>query len=556
MKIFNHKILKSVSLGLLVAGVTSCSLTDLNVNSDPNNPANAAANLQLANIQLSLMSNLASNEGDASTFMGLMGTQGLSRYDLSNGSYTGLWDAMYQGPLKDLEGLISASQASPHYLGVSQLLKAVAYTSMVDFWGDIPFSEASKGDDNNKIINPKFDKDVDVYKACIALVDEAIANLGKTSAVKLDGDLIYNGSIANWKKAATTVKLKLLMTSRKGLDNKKAIEDLIAAGGFIDAAAEDLDFQFSKDPTSSRHPYFTGAYTGGEFDYTYITHELMIEGLVDEDPRWPFQFRRQTGNILDSADPTQFNTQPCSGGSSCLYGYVVNNPVVIKRLYEDKGKTYGDAEKKFLAGVFGRDRGDADGIPADGTLRTLPGAYPCGGFYDVAAAALPGSDKAAGGGIFPFLTGVNAKYFLIEAMLDMGVAGDAKKAFEDAMKGHIDRVVNFGVATDVNSVKPTADAIKKYTDLWLKRYDDAATNTAKLNVVLKQLWFSSLGNGFEIYNAYRRTGLPTNIQEHIDGTLRGFPLRVPYPQTELTLNPNAAAYKTSAFDKDPIFWDK
>ncbi|MCE2790077.1 MAG: SusD/RagB family nutrient-binding outer membrane lipoprotein [Saprospiraceae bacterium] len=73
---------------------------------------------------------------------------------------------------------------------------------------------------------------------------------------------------------------------------------------------------------------------------------------------------------------------------------------------------------------------------------------------------------------------------------------------------------------------------------------------------MKQLWFSSYGNGFEIYNAYRRTGLPTNIQDHVEGTVRGFPLRLPYPQSELTLNPNAASYKDVAFDKTPIFWDK
>ena len=64
-----------------------------------------------------------------------------------------------------------------------------------------------------------------------------------------------------------------------------------------------------------------------------------------------------------------------------------------------------------------------------------------------------------------------------------------------------------------------------------------------------------MGSGIEIYNAYRRTGFPNTIQEPINPT-RGFPLRLPYPQAELTLNPNAANYKAVAFDKDPIFWDK
>lgn len=534
---------------------TGCSLFDLDVNQDPNNPSNAAPNLLLPQIQIDLMTNLANNEGDAETFMGMIGTQALSRYDLNNNSYSGLWDNMFRGPLKDVEGLIASSASSPHYLGIAQTLKAIGYSAMVDLYGDVPFSEAGKGDAANKIINPKFDKDVDIYKACIALLDSAIVNLGKTSAVRVDGDLIYGGSPANWIAAAKTVKLKLLMTGRKGLDNATAeINKLISAGGLI--ANNDFIFRYSKDPTSIRHPWYTGAYTGGEFDYTYICHELLIESLVDEDPRWPFYFRRQTSNILDSNDPTQFNTQPCSGGQPCIYGYVVNNQNVIKRLYDDKGKTFEDADALFLAGIFGRDRGDADGIPSDGGFRTIPGVYPCGGYYDVALPAAPVANAATGAGIFPYLTGVNTSYYLIEAMLELGTPGDPRAEFEKAIKGHISRVVNFGIANDPNSVSPSADAVTKYADLWLSRYDAASSNSSKLNVVMKQLWFSSYGNGYEVYNAFRRTGLPTNIQEHVEGTVRGFPLRLPYPQSELTLNPNASAYKDVAFDGAPIFWDK
>lgn len=557
MKIKNILFVKLGLFSFLMVMVSGCSLFDLDINEDPNNPATAASNLLLTNIEIGIMTNLAANEGDAETFMGLMGTQALSRYNLNNNSYTALWDDMYIGPLKDLEGLIAASAESPHFLGVAQTLKAIGYSTMVDCFGDIPFTEAGAGDALTKNINPKFDKDADIYAACIKLLDDAIANFAKGSPVPVTGDLIYNGNISNWTKAAKTIKLKLLMTARKGIANSTAaISTLIAGGGFITATGDDFLFRYSKDPTSIRHPWYTGAYTGGEFDYTYLNHELMIESLVDEDPRWPFYFRRQTKTILDSNDPTQFNTQPCSGGQACIYGYVVNNQNVINRVYIDKGKPFGTAEKEFLAGIFGRDRGDGDGLPADGAFRTLPGVYPAGGYYDVAAPAVPGANAAQGAGIYPFLTAVNTSYYLIEAMLELGVAGDPRAEFEKAIRNHITRVINFGIANDVNSVRPSDASVTAYVDLWLGRYDAAANNTAKLNVVMKQLWFSSYGNGFEIWNAFRRLGLPTNIQDHVEGTVRGFPLRLPYPQSELTLNPNAAAYKTVAFDNAPIFWDK
>jgi len=567
MRIKNKSMLyRLVFLAVMGFGATGCNLFDLNVNEDPSKPSSASPNLLLTNSQIGVMTNLAANEGDLEAFMGLVGTQALSRYDLNNNSYTGWWDGMYTGPLKDIEGLIAATvengeqKESPHYLGIAQTLKAISYATMVDMWGDIPYSEAGKGDAIDKIINPKFDKDSDIYNSCLALLDAAIANFAKASPVKVDGDLIYSGNIASWTKAAKTIKLKLLMTARKGIPNAaESIKTMIAAGGLISTTAEDFVFRYSKDPTSVRHPWYTGLYdtNGGEFDYTYICHELLVESLVDEDPRWPFYFKRQTEVILDSNDPTQFNSQPCSGGQPCIYGYVVNNQNLIKRLYTDKGIAFGDAEKKFLAGIFGRDRGDGDGIPSDGGFRTIPGVYPCGGYHDGGKPAAPVANAAQGAGIYPFLTAVNTSYYLIEAMLELGAPGDPRAEFEKAIRNHIGRVVDYGMANDaVNAVRPSADAITKYVNLWLDRYDAAGSNTSKLNVVMKQLWFSSYGNGFEIYNAYRRTGLPTNIQEHVEGTLRGFPLRLPYPQTELTLNPNAAAFKDVAFDNAPIFWDK
>jgi hypothetical protein len=555
-----NKYIKSIKVQLLILlvftmSVNSCSLFDVDVNANPNNPLESAPNLLLTGIQTSLLTNISNNESSASTFMGLIGTQGLSRYDLSNNSYSGYWTSMYSGPLKDIEGLINVSQSSPHYLGIAQTLKAIAYSYMVDWWGDLPYSEAGAGDASEKNINPKFDKDADIYAACLKLLDDAIANFAKGSPVTVTGDLMYNGNAASWARAARTFKLRMLMTGRKGIPGADAqIKSLLTAGNLIETEAQDFNFRYSKDPTSIRHPYYVGAYTGGEF--TYINHQLLVEPLIDGDPRWPFQFRRQTSSILDSNDPTQFNTQPCSGGGSCTYGYVMNNQNVIAKLYTNKGLPYGDAEKRFLAGVFGRDRGDADGIPADGTLRTIPGVYPAGGYYDVATAARPAANAAPGGGIFPMLTGVNTAYYRIEAILELGHTGDARAEFDKAIRGHISRVVNFGVATDPNSVRPTTAAIDAFVKVWLDRYDAASSNSAKLNVVLMQLWYSSFGNGYEIFNAFRRTRLPSTIQLHIDGTVRGFPLRVPYPQNELTLNPNAKAYENVAFDKDPIFWIK
>lgn len=160
------------------------------------------------------------------------------------------------------------------------------------------------------------------------------------------------------------------------------------------------------------------------------------------------------------------------------------------------------------------------------------------------------------------VTSVNTLYYQMEAILALGVAGDARVLFEKAIRDHIKKVVDFGRKTDPNSVAPpitlpdgrvlNTDA---YVASWMARFDGASTNAAKLNVVLKQLWFSSWGAGIDSYNAFRRTGLPNTIQDPIFAP-RKFPLRLPYPQEELTLNPNASSLKDVVYDRDAIFWDK
>ena len=86
----------------------------------------------------------------------------------------------------------------------------------------------------------------------------------------------------------------------------------------------------------------------------------------------------------------------------------------------------------------------------------------------------------------------------------------------------------------------------------MARYDAAVSNDAKLNVVLKQAWFSGLGNGNELYSTFRRTGLPA-LTPHPDGVLPAIPTRFPYAQDEITYN---GANVPSVNISDKLWWDK
>lgn len=550
--------LKYISKIVLTTGLISllsaCDLTELDINQDPNNPTVASARLLLPTAELAVINAVTGVNNNAMGFAGLLSSA--DNYDLNNQSYNGTWNGFYRS-MSNVEAIIKASANSPKYLGVAQVLKAYAMGNFVDTFGDCPYTEAWKGNADEVITNPKFDKDSDIYEALIKLCDEAVVNLAKPSAEALStsADFMYSGNLTKWTRFAKSVKIRLLLNSRKGRATGNAdLNAAIAAGGFITSAADDFTYNFSTASSpEGRHPWFQNAYLADN-GFAYPAHQLMEEMIFNKDPRLDFYFYRQTSTILDPSNPTDRGTIPYGGT------YLVLKPAFLAKWEATFGSAPSAADRAYIAGFFGRDRGDNTGVPQDGALRTAPGCYPAGGLYggrSVTPRALTGG-RGSGNGIWPLVTSNNMKYYQIESILDAGGAGDARAIFESAIREHIARVVALGLKVDAtNAIAPTSAATDEYVASQLKLYDAATSNSAKLNVVMKQMWYSSWGQGMEIWNAMRRTGFPSTINNPIIRPPRQYALRLPYPSQEGSLNPNATAKLTEViFDRDPVFWDK
>ncbi len=550
--------LKHISKAVIITGligvVSACKFTDLDINKDPNSPTVASAKLLLPTAELAVINAVTAVNDNAMGFAGLLSSA--DNFDLNNQSYNGTWNSFYRN-MNNVEAIINASANSPKYLGVAQILKAYAMGNFVDTFGDCPYTEAWKGNAETAITSPKFDKDSDIYEALIKLCDEAVVNLAKPSAeaIAASADFMYGGSLTKWTKFAKSVKIRLLLNSRKGRASGNAdLAAAIAAGGYITSPADDFTYNYSTASSpEGRHPWFTAAYLADN-GFAYPAHQLMEEMIFNKDPRLDFYFYRQTSTVLDPSNPTDRGTIPYGGT------YLVLKPSFLAKWAVVFGSEPTAADKAYIAGFFGRDRGDNTGVPQDGALRTAPGAYPAGGLYggrNIAAKALTGG-RGSGNGIWPLVTSNNMKFYQIESILDGGGSGDARALFEAAIKEHIARVVALGLKVDAaNAVAPTTAAIDDYVAMMLKAYDAAPSNSAKLNVVLKQLWYCSWGQGSEIWNAMRRTGFPSTVNNPIIKPPRQYALRLPYPSQEGSLNSNATPKLTEViFDRDPVFWDK
>lgn len=561
--------IRTLLLAGLIGVVSSCNLTELDINTDPNRPATGSLGLLLPVAENATRNAFTAVNGNAMGFAGLRSIS--DSYNLNNTDFQGTWNAGFQN-LQSIEEMLRATEdgKNPRYRGIAMVLKAYSVGNYVDMFGDMPYSEAWKGNAAEPNKSPKFDKDADIYEALLKLCDQAVVELAKAQPVAVINDYMGSGSATFWTRIAKTVKLRLLLTSRKGRATGNAeLKAAFDAGGFITTAAENWSYLYSTQisPERNTHPWFI-TYTGTT-DPEYINHQLMGEMILNKDPRLPFYFYRQTARILDQNNPTDRGSTPFGGSYLPIRASFLDD---YKKAYGITGPIPA-ADLGYIAGFFGRDRADVSGAAADGPLRATPGTYPAGGVYsDKATPAVALIGQAAlnfgGNGQWPLIHSWNTKYYQVEAILDgTGVTGDARALFEAAMREQIAVVVAQGLKSDPSKAKaPVAAEVDAYVKAWLDLYDAATTSQSKLNVVSKQIWFCSWGQGMEIWNFQRRTGYPIQsqfkqfsigIQAPISKPPRQYALRLPYPQSEGALNPNASKYVSDViFDRDPIFWDK
>lgn len=579
MRLINKKRGAVVLMAVVMMfSVSSCDLFDLDINTDPNNPSQASLELLLTNAMLNGSSTFAGGlNRAASGFMGHVSNT--DDFNMNNTSWNGTWNYLYENPLNDLERVIAAATEqgnNPHYLGVAQVLKAYYFSIMVDMWGGVPYAEAFKGDQGIK--EPEYSADSDIYADLIQLCDAAVANFALASPVTVSGDLIYNGNIPRWRKAAKSLKLRLLIQMRRapGANVTAAIQSLVTEGDLILTAADDFQFKFGRlQNPDDRHPWYQAGYSGGEAGFDYFGHQLMYEMLRNRDPRTPFYFKRQTSAVLNQDDPTDKQTTPCSQRDDCLYNYFPLSNLVANGIFGENAEDLNDDEVAYLAGFFGRDRSDPSGVPNDNPVRTTVGAYPAAGLFDDVAEA-GGGNKGAGDGIFPMISSWMVKFYILEARIALGVtsAGTEADLLKSALTDQVNKVFAVGVAADAAASSAVADWPDDYD--WpityrtqtayvngvvdgiggntnFPGYPTAGNESQRLNFVLKQAWYANFGNGIEIYNAFRRTGFPNDLQEPLQ-IPRQFALRIPYAQDELNLNPNTPAVVYDS-PEDALFWD-
>lgn len=565
------KFLYLLLAGTVLLGSCKKRLDALLVNPNTPSPSSADVDLYLNEVQLDFNSFFQQVSDAAAGLARLqnINTSNVYQNMYSPASFDGIWTTAYTGVFKNANALIPIAEDQKKYMhaGIARLMKAYTAATLVDVFGDVPFSEANLGSDNT---NPNAQPGAQVYQSALSLLDSAIADFGKTSVKKPLTDLYYSGSNANWTKLAKTLKLKFLMQTRLVDQSATAkIQALITENDLINTAAQDFTFKYGTNISSpdSRHPHFASAYTAGNGGGEYLSNYFMWVVLAQKnggnvtlggnnnpnyDPRSRYYFYRET----TSSSYPWANSQSLPCFSRSIFGSSPNPPAWYPAVPE---------QTPFCVvgrGYFGRDHGDNSGAPPDGPYRTEWGIYPAGGQFDADQGVQVNIDQGAKGrGISPIWLSAFTYFLEAEAVQTLGITanGTAAALLSKGVDASIQKVVGYPAAVGYSvpaSFEPTSTQITNYETTVNNLYTNAATADDKLNVIMNEYYIALWGNGIEAFNNLRRTGKPKGIQ--LVSTVQSpgvFSRSFYYPSVYVDRNINAPNQKNLGTAANKVFWD-
>ncbi len=213
---------------LALASAAGCKKGTFDINSpNPNTPSTVDPKFILAAALTNAAVIVAGNPGGGATsgndiidcIMGYWSVSGDYSPNFNTSSMTltpdygaSVWNNTYPiiQNLKNIETYYGTAATGNNYVAISKIMKSFLFARLVDCYNNIPYTQAAGGGSN---AFPAYDDAQTVYKSCINQLDSAITLIGAGANSDNPGsaDVMYGGTMANWKIFANTAKLKMLL---------------------------------------------------------------------------------------------------------------------------------------------------------------------------------------------------------------------------------------------------------------------------------------------------------------------------------------------------------
>ncbi len=515
MKNVNYILL--LFTGLLM--MTACDKGFEDLNKNPYALTTINPGLMFTNAQRS--TSAGSWEGDQTIVQqfvngyNLGATSGFNFNEDNNNFNVYRWNDNYNTPIKLIEQILSLTKDDParsNLYNQVRIWKSYIYMTLVDSYGDVPYSEAGKGYLTPTFF-PKYDKDEVIYDELYKELKSATAALSPTGDLVKE-DLFFGTSataaiqVAQWKKVANSLLLRLGMRYSKLDANKaKSIVQEAYAGGVMDANTDNVVVQYNVQYNS---PLNNTVRTVNPY-YYYLAEPFVNQLKSTKDPRLKYV----SGSY---ADPNTAIALTPDTTSANQFGFPVG--------YDQN------------------------------TIKTLPGyrgAKGTGQNYSQLNYNVVGSATAP----VMFVTNALTKLLLAEAAfrgwLPAG-ALTAKQYYDAGVRASMDEYSKYP-----NVPNPAIPALNQTS--YLGQSSVVYSDANALELINTQYWIAAFTNGAESFANFRRSGYPALQPNKYNNSLQGgFVRRLPYPNEEASRNADAYQGAVASFGADAlttrVFWDK
>lgn len=370
------------------------------------------------------------------------------------------------------------------YEGLAKFMKAykLFYKSLEV--GDIPYSEALKGEEG--IQKPKYDTQKEVMRQILEDLESAYSLF--EAGRDFDGDPIFDGNIENWKKTVVAMELKVLTHLCKkeadaDLKVKERFARLAAGSSLMNSNSDNFQLVFS-NKAGQMYPLNTT--TNKHTKYTMISN-LVIDNLKKFNDYRMFHYCSPanfqiTAGVADTEWEAYLSVDPSDSysklseiygeGKSCLFNARYTNTPEGEPLIR-----LGYAEQNFIL--------------AEGAVRG-------------------------------WISGDASSYY--------------KKGIEASMTFIADNTPDEAIYTHGHPI--TAEYIKEYLAQPIIQL--TGNKEKDLEMILLQRYLSSfLQHPYDTYYDYRRTGypvLPINPSTNLNSEKNKIPVRWMYPDAEFSFN--------------------
>jgi len=421
------------------------------------------------------------------------------RYEYHSGWATyAYWTPYYTYVLKDLIIIKEKALQEPKYeqmYQIARIITAIGTARTTDIFGDVPYSEASLGNEQ-----PTYDSTKDIYYAIFNELTEAVTALSGTFTTEQlaygSEDIIYNGDVAKWIKLANSLRLRYaLRLSFVDPDKAKAEGEAALSAELLSSIDDNAALETSiLDNDGIGHPFYTICYWN-EFrmSSTFETAYKTLSTVVD--PRM-----------------------------ECYWG--VTEASVEAGTPDFKGLDNGLSTTELtLAGNTAKDNSNIWGLLWAPEWNS--------------GVATPSDFRA-----FPYYTMCYSEVCFLKAeaaIRNWDGAGDAQSNYEDGIRASF-LEARLNVDPTLYSTANDEPYISGGSVAW----NDADGFEAKLEKVATQKWIALFPNGTEAWAEVRRTGYPklNPIAHSEDNSINPangeFIKKLRYVDTEVTYNADHA----------------